>query len=393
MNTDPSSVSLAQVLGFLQEGLDRGLSPNTIPRQVAALSSIWSCGNLESFTKHPTVCRFLRVATNLRPPVVHRYPTWDLTKVLHALTEGPFEPLRSPSLHFLVAFLVATMSARQISELAAFSVRKDLCIFHSDWMVLLLDPSYVPKVNSWFHRAQELILPDFCPGPKRALEKRWHTLHIRRDFRIYIKRTSPLRWTESLFVSFQHSTLGNKVAPSTMGRWIWACIAKSYEIQTSSASECDGPFHQKCSHDSGVGDTGLYRAVTWSSQSPFIRITSWMPLHRLKWPLAGQSSRGFTLMAGAGLGTRLLFIEQASFGKSHSWILSPEHSGEEALVLPDMLLLMELGERIQPHPDKQLVHSLGGAHVFTGHKPYHRYAFAELGGNQTREASPKRCQT
>ncbi|XP_034257295.1 uncharacterized protein LOC117654630 [Pantherophis guttatus] len=115
MGTDPSSVSVAHILDFLQDGLDKGLTPNTIRRQVAALSSVLSCGSLESLTKHPTVHRFLRGATNLRPPVVHRYPIWDLMKVLNTLTRGPFEPIRLARLRFhtcKVAFLVAITSAR-----------------------------------------------------------------------------------------------------------------------------------------------------------------------------------------------------------------------------------------------------------------------------------------
>lgn len=82
--TDPSAVSVAQIL---QEGLDRVLTPNTIQRQVAVLSSILSCGSLGSLTKHPTVCRFLRGTSNLHLLVVHRYPSWDMTKIF---TESSF---------------------------------------------------------------------------------------------------------------------------------------------------------------------------------------------------------------------------------------------------------------------------------------------------------------
>lgn len=98
--------------------------------------------------------------------------------------ENPFEPLRSASLRFLtfkVAFLVAITSARRISELAALSVRQDLCIFHPDRVVLRLNPSFTPKVNSWF---QELILPNVYLGPRHALEQRWNTLDVRRALRI-----------------------------------------------------------------------------------------------------------------------------------------------------------------------------------------------------------------
>lgn len=130
-------------MDFLQDGLDKGLSPNTIRRQVAALSTILTWGGGQALSQNPTVQRFLKGATNLRPPVVHRYPTWDLTKVLEALIRPTFEPLRTIPMQFLtwkVAFLVAITSARRISELQALSVREDLCTFHTDRVVLRFDP-------------------------------------------------------------------------------------------------------------------------------------------------------------------------------------------------------------------------------------------------------------
>ncbi|XP_013912125.1 PREDICTED: dystrophin-like, partial [Thamnophis sirtalis] len=47
----------------------------------------------------------------------------------------------------LVAFLVAITSAKRVSELTALLVRQDFCVFHSDRMVLRLDPSFIPKVS------------------------------------------------------------------------------------------------------------------------------------------------------------------------------------------------------------------------------------------------------
>lgn len=74
----------------------------------------------------------------------------------------PYEPLQDASLRHLsykVSFLIAINSARRISELSVLLVRKDLCVFHRDRVVLQLDPAFIPKVNSTFHWAQELVLP------------------------------------------------------------------------------------------------------------------------------------------------------------------------------------------------------------------------------------------
>ncbi|XP_039179600.1 uncharacterized protein LOC120299160 isoform X1 [Crotalus tigris] len=149
-NLRPLRVSIPDILEYLLEGLNKGLSHSTIRRQIAALSTVLMCDNLHSLSQHPAVAAFLKGAINTRPPTVHRYPSWDLPKVLQALSMSPFEPLGSCSLYFLslkVAFLVAITSARRISELAGLSIRSDLCMFLDDRVVFRLDP-FVPKVNT-----------------------------------------------------------------------------------------------------------------------------------------------------------------------------------------------------------------------------------------------------
>lgn len=163
-----------QVLVFLQDGFETGLAPNTLRWQVSALSTILCCGSRGSLMGRSLIRLFLRGASNLRPGPVHRYPSWDLPRVLDALTRAPFEPLREVGLRFLsykVAFLLAITSARRVSELAALSIRADLCVFHSDRVVLRLDPTFLPKLNSPYHQAQELVLPNFCPNPSHPLER------------------------------------------------------------------------------------------------------------------------------------------------------------------------------------------------------------------------------
>ncbi|XP_039182925.1 uncharacterized protein LOC120300682 [Crotalus tigris] len=164
-----SGISVPIVLEFLMDELDKGLSPNTIRRQVAALTTVLTCDNATSLTHHLMVCSFLKGATNAKPPTVHRYPSWDLHQVLQALVAPPFEPIDTCPLKLLsmkVAFLVAVTSARRISELAALSVREDLSILYPDRIILRLDPSFIPKVNSfsidprkWFYQTSILIHP------------------------------------------------------------------------------------------------------------------------------------------------------------------------------------------------------------------------------------------
>ncbi|XP_042300431.1 uncharacterized protein LOC121918446 [Sceloporus undulatus] len=175
--------SIPTLLQFLQDGIKKGLRPNTIRRQVAAITSVLPHKKASVMSSHPHVKRLLRGLSNRAPPTRHRFPTWNLHTVLKALTVEPFEPIRKVSLRFLtlkVIFLTAITSARRVSELGALSVRKDLCIFRPDSVCLRPDPTFLPKVNSPFHVSQDILLPSFCPNPQRDLEKCWHTLDVRR---------------------------------------------------------------------------------------------------------------------------------------------------------------------------------------------------------------------
>ncbi|XP_070591654.1 uncharacterized protein [Erythrolamprus reginae] len=233
----PQDSSVLSVLEFLQTGLDKGLAPNTLRRHVAALATIIRREDGGPLAHHPWIKDFLRGAANTHPPPIRRFPTWDLTLVLQALTGPPFEPLRTVSLRFLslkTIFLVAVTSARRVSELSALSVRPDLCTFYPDRVVLRLDPTFVPKVNTHFHRAQELILPDFCTKGNHPLALKWHKVDVRRALKLYIRRTKAIRKTEALFVSFSSLRLGLKVSPNTVSQWVRLCIVEAYRASSTS---------------------------------------------------------------------------------------------------------------------------------------------------------------
>lgn len=178
---------------------------------------------------------------------------------------APFKPLSFDSLRFLtlkVAFLVAITLAHRVSELAALSVRRDLWIFHLDCVVLHLDPTFLPKINSCFHRAQEVVLPDFYPHPVHHREHRWHTLDVSRALKKYISRTVSFRKSESSFVSFQTTSLGSKVSSTTISRWIKACITLAYEKWNKQLPGC------VTAHSTLSAAT----TVAWATQAPFLEI-------------------------------------------------------------------------------------------------------------------------
>ncbi len=117
---DPRRCMIGVVLSFLQERLERRLSPSTLKVYVAAIAAHHDAVDGRSLGKHDLIVRFLKGARRMnpsRPPLV---PSWDLSIVLAGLQRGPFEPLDSVELKFLslkTALLTALTSIKQVGDL------------------------------------------------------------------------------------------------------------------------------------------------------------------------------------------------------------------------------------------------------------------------------------
>lgn len=276
---DPLRPPVSIVLGFLQAGLEKGLSVCTLRRHVAAISAVLGSRKEGSLSQHPHIKRFLRGVSLVSPPQIHRFPSWRLNLVLRALCNPPFESMATCQMKVLTLktlFLIALVSARRVSELRALSVHRELCIFREDSVVLRPDPAFIPKVNSIFHRSQDIVLPSFCPDPKTPKEKVFHCLDVRRALSFYLDRTKEVRKTESLFVSFRNSSMGKPVSTSTLSRWIRECIALAYK-----SSGVEVPLGI-CAHSLRSASTSVAyryfpsletvcRAATWSSVHTFTK--------------------------------------------------------------------------------------------------------------------------
>ncbi len=158
---DPRRCPIAVVLSFLQDGLERRLSPSTLKVYVAAIAAHHDAVNGKSVGKHDLVVRFLRGARRLNPPRPHLVPSWDLPSVLTALKEEPFEPLQSVELKVLslkTVLLTALALVKRVGDLQAFSV-DDSCLEFGPAEMLSWDPGL-----------------DMCPKfPPRPLGIRWWT--------------------------------------------------------------------------------------------------------------------------------------------------------------------------------------------------------------------------
>ncbi len=198
---DPRRCPIAVVLSFLQDGLERRLSPSTLKVYVAAIAAHHDAVDSKSVGKHDLVIRFLRGARRLNPPRPHLVPFWDLPLVLMALNEEPFEPLQSVELKFLslkTVLLTALASVKRVGDLQAFSV-DDSCLEFgpgNSHVILRPRPGYVPKVPTTPFRDQVVnlqVLPRDEADPAIALLCPIHAL------RVYMDRTQSFRTSDQLF--------------------------------------------------------------------------------------------------------------------------------------------------------------------------------------------------
>ncbi|CAJ0943885.1 unnamed protein product [Ranitomeya imitator] len=270
---NPDKPNLAKILDFLQDGLEKGLRPSTLKVQVAALSSYFD----QSLANHRWVRRFMTAASRISPRPINIVPSWDLNIVLKGLTLPPFEPLSSITMDKLAwktTFLVAITTARRMGELQALSINEPYMKILQDRLILRLDPSFLPKVVSDFHKSQEIILPSFYQEPKNEEEEHFHTLDVRRMVLYYLHASEKIRKDQNLFIHLLGQNKGKKTSRSTIANWIKRAILEAYQIQglpppgkltahstrataVSWAEKASASIEQIC------------RAATWSSVHTF----------------------------------------------------------------------------------------------------------------------------
>ncbi|KAG8573399.1 hypothetical protein GDO81_012391 [Engystomops pustulosus] len=270
-----SNPNILQILDFLQKGLEQGLSTSTLKVQVSALGAFCD----RPLAEHRWVKRFILASSRIRPQILRRVPTWDLKLVLDALSRPPFEPLDSANIKNLTlktTLLVAVTTARRLGEIQAISIKEPYMRVLSDRIILTLDPGFIPKVTSRFHRAQEITLPSFCENPSTSREASWHLLDVRRIVLAYIKATESWRLDNNLFIQFQGKNKGRKASKTSIARWLKLAISTCYtqqgkEIPTDLKAHSTRAMSTSWAEKRGASLEQICKAATWASSSTFIK--------------------------------------------------------------------------------------------------------------------------
>lgn len=281
-NVDPVCCQVESVLSFLQFMFDKQRSPATIKVFAAAISACHEGFGRDTVFSHPLVKRFLLGTRRLRPVARATLPQWDLTLVLEALCETPFEPLNQIPLKMLslkTALLLALTTAKRVSDLCALSTRPDCLAINGDLSraVLRPNPAFTPKVIKNSYRSQTVELWAFSPPPhEERTEERLHRLCPVRALACYVQRTAMIRSSPQLFVCHGANALGRPLSKQRLSHWLCEGIETAYE-----AAGRTMPHGVRAHSTRGVAaSTALFRgigvedicaAASWSSPSPFIR--------------------------------------------------------------------------------------------------------------------------
>ncbi len=263
------------MLSFLQERLERRLSPSTLKVYVAAIAAHHDAVDGRSLGKHDLIVRFLRGARRLNPPRLPLRPSWDLSIVLAGLQRGPLEPLDSVELKYLsakTALLTALTSIKRVRDLQAFSVSEECLVFGPDYshVVLRPRPGYVPKVPTTPFRDQVVnlqALPSEEADPALAL------LCPVRALRIYVDCTRSFRSSEQLLVCYGGQQKGKAVSKQRLAHWIVDAIALAYQSQgepcpmgVRAHSTRSVASSYALAHGASLAD--ICRAAGWATRTP-----------------------------------------------------------------------------------------------------------------------------
>ncbi|KAM9324767.1 BTB/POZ domain-containing protein 8 [Gastrophryne carolinensis] len=159
--------------------------------------------------------------SSLTPSQTMTYLGFEINSVRQVLTL-PHQNLDIKLLTWKV-FLVAITSVRRVSDIQAMSYRHAFLQVFTDRIVLKVDPCYLPKVASDFHRSQEIIIPSVAKEDPELM-----ALDVKSLLLQYLNQTKGFRKADSLFIAFSGPRKGLRVSKTTLARWIKNTIKLAY---------------------------------------------------------------------------------------------------------------------------------------------------------------------
>ena len=254
---------------------DKKLQPGTIDGYRSAIADM--LGNVTiNVSKGENLTRVLDSFHRDTPKGKRGIPSWNLSLVLHQLTQAPFEPLKEASLKhltFKTVFLMALGSGKHRNEIPGW-LHKNIR-HQSDWSKVSLypSPSFLCK-NQLAKEGPDSVTP-VAPSLDKSL-KGDRSLCPVRALCCYLDRTSDLRQNKELvFVSFKKG-FDKDISPATISSWVKQNVILCYKLSDHEALT----LHQVKAHDdrafaaskafqSGVFLEQILSAWHWKSHNTF----------------------------------------------------------------------------------------------------------------------------
>ena len=232
---DSFQAPIGEVLRFLQDRVDAGLTYSTINVWLQSISACHMGYDGKRVSKHPYVKPFMRGVKRLRATPRPLFPSWDLAVVLDGLCKPPFEPLDTADLKVLslkTVLLLALTTAKRVSDLEALSTAPECLRFSDDGLTVWLKPNMKFVTKNLLVPLLPVELKAFRPPDARL-----HCLCPVRALRLYLQRTKDGRASSQLFVSFGPGKRRSAVVRSSLSRWVVDAIALAYEATGARAPE------------------------------------------------------------------------------------------------------------------------------------------------------------
>ena len=272
---------MTAVLDFLQH-LTESKRNNTVKGYLTAIASrhctvkVPGKKRRRKVSKHPHVRTWIRGLSQAKPEPISMIPPWDLEVVLSALKRPPYYPLKKITLKHLTlrtVFLVSLTSARRASEVHA--LREDTMQIGRTAVTVFPDDTFLPKVNTSWHRNQPIELPVLQQDADRSLRR----LCVGASLAEYQKRTRVSRagtGATQLFLCYGKQWSGRPVSKQRISNWLKLVIedcykhmnqplpgrVKGHQVRKQSTSWADM---------AGVDPQKICDAAIWQSGSMFAR--------------------------------------------------------------------------------------------------------------------------
>ena len=233
------------------------MSYSTIGTARSALSFVLPRYNYGSFGEHFLVKKFMKEVYILRTPSPRYHGTWDVRVVFNcfrSILHNQHLSLKLLSLKLVM--LVALVSSQRVQSLSFLDLNSTYSVY-SSIIFVIFDKTKSSKSGK---KAPQVILSPY---------KDCHKLCVCRTLLEYLRRTKPIRYTSSLFISWQNPH--GAVTSQTLSRWVRTVmhisgidttLFKAHSTRAASASRAKL---------SGISIDSILESVGWTNEPTFAR--------------------------------------------------------------------------------------------------------------------------